>query len=103
VETIGGDLTIKIEDNTETGKGIYSEPVDNADQTLDDAEYFYCCLGNIILLKIRPFQEKNFRYFLYNEKSQKVLRIDSIEQACVLLPDNQGDFSQRVLFTDWNL
>lgn len=90
VETIGGDLTIKIEDNTETGKGIYSEPVDNADQTLDDAEYFYCCLGNIILLKIRPFQEKNFRYFLFNEKSQKVLRIDSIEQACVLLPDNQG-------------
>ncbi len=90
VETIGGDLTIKIEDNTNTGKGIYAEPVENADQTLDDAEYFYCCLENIILLKVKPFQEKAYRYFLYNEKTQKVHRIDSIEQACVLLPDNQG-------------
>jgi hypothetical protein len=90
VETIGGDLTIKIEDNTNTGKGIYAEPVENPDQTLDDAEYFYCCLENIILLKIKPFQEKKYRYFLYNEKTQKVHRIDSIEQACVLLPDNQG-------------
>ena len=37
VETIGGDLTIKVEDNTASGKGIYSEPVDDADQSLDDA------------------------------------------------------------------
>jgi hypothetical protein len=90
VETIGGDLTIKIEDNTSTGRGIYSEIVDNKDQTLDDAEIFYAIVGNLILLKIRPFQEKNFRYLVYNEKTQKVLRIDSIEDACILLPDNSG-------------
>ena len=29
VETVGGDLTIKVEDNTEDGLGIYSEPVDD--------------------------------------------------------------------------
>lgn len=90
VETIGGDLTIKVEDNTSSGRGIYSESVDNKDQTLDDAEIFYAIIGNLILLKIRPFQEKNFRYLLYNEKTQKVLRIDSIEDACILLPDNSG-------------
>src|SRR5258707_1284966 len=28
VETAGGTLTVKIEDNTETGEGIYAEPVD---------------------------------------------------------------------------
>ena len=38
---IGGDLTIKIEDNTATGQGIYAEPVDDPDQTLDDAEILY--------------------------------------------------------------
>jgi len=27
VETVGGDLTVKVENNTETGEGIYSEPV----------------------------------------------------------------------------
>ena len=32
-ETIGGDLTIKIEDNTEDGEGIYSEDVDDPNQS----------------------------------------------------------------------
>jgi hypothetical protein len=90
VETVGGDLTIKVEDNTETGLGIYSEPVDHAEQTLDDAEYLYADLGNIIVLKIRPFQEKNFRFIAFNQKVQEARRIDSLEQSCVLLPDDHG-------------
>lgn len=90
VETIGGDLTIKIEDNTETGRGIYEEPVDNADQTLDDAEIYYAALGHLILLKIKPYDEKQFRYFVFNEKLAEVKRIDAIADACVRLPDDQG-------------
>jgi hypothetical protein len=90
VETVRGDLTIKIEDNTDTGEGIYSEPVENKDQTLDDAEVFHASVGNLILLKIRPYQEKQFRFFVYNEKIQQVRRLDAIEHSCVLLPDGQG-------------
>ncbi len=90
VETVGGDLTIKIEDNTATGEGIYAEPVESKDQTLDDAEVYYASLGNLILLRIRPYQEDRFRYFVYNEKLHHVQRMDAIEDACVLLPDNQG-------------
>lgn len=90
VECVGGDLTVKVEDNTDTGEGIYSEPVENRDQTLDDAEIFYAALGNLILIKIRPFQEKNFRYLVYSEKVRQVRRIDQIETCCVLLPDDHG-------------
>ncbi len=90
VETVGGDLTIKIEDNTESGEGIYAEPVEEVDQTLDDAEIFYALIGNLILVKIRPYQEDAFRYFIYNEKLQSVTRVDSIEDSCVLLPDDHG-------------
>jgi MoxR-like ATPase len=90
VETIGGDLTIKIENNTDSGEGIYAEPVDNPDQTLDDAVIYYAAVGNIILLKIKPYQEENFRYIVYNEKIQQACRIDAIEHACVLLPDDHG-------------
>lgn len=90
VETVGGDLTVKIEDNTETGAGIYAEPVDDPDQTLDDAEIFYSIVGNIILLKIRPFKENNFRYLVFNEKTESVVRMDTIEDACVLLPEDHG-------------
>lgn len=90
VETVGGDLTIKIENNTDSGEGIYAEPVQDADQTLDDAEIYYAIIGNIILLKMRPYQEKEFRYILYNEKLQQAMRLDSIRDACVMLPDNHG-------------
>ncbi|MEL6539110.1 MAG: DNA repair ATPase, partial [Bacteroidota bacterium] len=34
VETIGGDLTLKVEDNTDEGQGIYTEPVEAKDQML---------------------------------------------------------------------
>jgi hypothetical protein len=90
VETIGGDLTVKVEDNTDDGEGIYREPVDDADQTLDDAEIFYAIVGNIILLKIRPYREEKFRYLVFNEKTSAVTRLDSIEDSCVLLPEGHG-------------
>ncbi|MBC8353036.1 MAG: DNA repair ATPase [Planctomycetes bacterium] len=90
VETVGGDLTVKIENNTDSGEGIYAEPVENPDQTLDDAEVLYAIVGNIILLKIRPYQEKDYRHIAYNEKTNRAERLDAIADACVLLPDDQG-------------
>lgn len=90
VETIGGDLTIKIENNTESGEGIYAENVDNKTQTLDDGEIFYAIIDNLILLKIKPYQEESYRFIVYNDKIKKATRIDSIKDACILLPGNQG-------------
>lgn len=95
VETVGGDLTVKIENNTDSGAGIYAEPVENKDQTLDDAEIYYALVGNLILLKIRPYQENAFRYIVYNEKVRQAMRLDSIANACVLLPDDHG-----IIFAD---
>ncbi len=90
VETVGGDLTIKIENNTASGQGIYEEPVDDPDQTLDDGEIHYAVVGNVILLKIKPYQERDYRYLVYNDKIKQVSRIDTIRDACVLLPDDHG-------------
>lgn len=90
VETIGGNLTIKVEDNTDTGKGIYSEGVDDKEQNLDDAEIFYADLGQLIILKILPYKEKQYRYFVFNNKLKNVLRIDSIEHTCRILPGGHG-------------
>ncbi|RBW61315.1 AAA family ATPase [Tenacibaculum sp. E3R01] len=89
VETIGGDLTIKIEDNTDDGKGVLSEPVEHIDQTLDDGQFRYGNLGNLITLEIKPFQEDP-RYFVYNHKLQEVKKIDSIKDTAVQLPDDHG-------------
>ena len=89
VETIGGDLTIKIEDNTEDGLGIFEEEVEHRDQTLDDGQFRFAEIGNLIALEIKPFQEAP-RYFVYNHKIQEVKKIPSLQHACVLLPNDQG-------------
>ncbi|MDY7231563.1 DNA repair ATPase [Hyalangium rubrum] len=90
VETVKGDLTIKVENNTSSGLGIYSEQVDDADQSLDDAEVAYAKVGGLILLRVLPFRERAHRYLVFNTRTQHVVRVDAIGQACVRLPEDQG-------------
>jgi MoxR-like ATPase len=90
VETIGGDLTIKVENNTSSGQGLYSEPVEDANQALDDAQIAYARLGALILIRVKPYRETASRYFIFNPRRKQVLRVDSIEQACLALPEDQG-------------
>ncbi|MBQ1084322.1 DNA repair ATPase [Nocardiopsis sp. B62] len=90
VETVGGDLTIKVEDNTEVGEGIYSEPVDEPLQSLADASVFHAQVGALVLLKIRPYNETAWRYLVFNTRTKGVERLDGIGQSCQRLPDDQG-------------
>lgn len=90
VETVGGDLTIKIENNTQTGQGIYSEPVQDASQSLDDGQIEYAQVGGLILLRILPYREEQWRYLVFNPLTQKAERIDAIGLSCRLLPEDHG-------------
>jgi hypothetical protein len=90
VETVGGDLTVKVEDNTEDGEGIYSEPVDDPNQSLDDAEISYAERGVLVLLRVKPFRETVTRYLVFNRNTRTVHRIDAIGQSCVSLPEDHG-------------
>ncbi|SUB82997.1 DNA repair ATPase [Pragia fontium] len=90
VETIGGDLTIKCENNTEDGLGIYREAVLDKTQSLDDAQIEYAQTGSLILLKILPYREDTWRYLVYNTITQTVQRIDAIGSACIQLPEDHG-------------
>jgi hypothetical protein len=89
VETIGGNLTIKIEDNTDTGLGIYQEDVEYKDQSLDDAEIHFAIYNHLILLRIKPYLETD-RYFIYNQKEKRIERADGMKHAIVQLPEQQG-------------
>ncbi len=90
VETTGGTLSVKVENNTEVGEGIYSEPVDDPRQALDDAAIAYAQVGSLILLRLRPFNEKAFRHLVYATRPRTVTRIDAIGFACVELPEDHG-------------
>ena len=89
IEALHGDITFKIEDNTDSGKGIYSEKVANTDQQLDDADYYYADLGNLIAVKIKPYQEE-FRAYIFNQRTKEVVNLKSLNESAILLPDNQG-------------
>lgn len=90
VEAIGGSITLKVENNTEQGQGIYSEPVEDEHQSLDDADIHYAKVGELILLKIKPYREEQTRHLIFNCKTQQVLRQDAIEHACIQLPEDHG-------------
>ncbi|MBK8476465.1 MAG: DNA repair ATPase [Opitutaceae bacterium] len=91
VDCIGGDLTLKVEDNTATGEGIYAEPVEDRNQKVDDADISYTTpLPHVIVLKVRPYKETAARYYMFNEKQQTAVRVDSIGQSCALLPEDHG-------------
>ncbi|MGX1915599.1 DNA repair ATPase [Streptomyces phaeochromogenes] len=90
VETVGGTLTVKVEDNTETGEGIYAEPVDEPLQSLADADIAHARVGALILLRIRPYKEDTHRHLVFNTLTKTVVRLDGIGQACRGLPEDQG-------------
>ena len=90
VEAIGGDLTVKVENNTEDGLGIYSEPVEEKDQSLDDGKVSYAKVGGLILIAITPYKEEKTRYLVFNTLNQSVTRIDAIGYSCVQLPEDHG-------------
>ena len=90
VETIGGDLTVKVENNTEDGLGIYREAVLDKTQSLDDAQIEYARLGSLILLKVLPYREEQWRYLVFNSLTGKIERIDAIGLACIQLPEDHG-------------
>jgi hypothetical protein len=90
VECVGGDLTIKVEDNTATGEGVFAEPVEDRNQKVDDADVAYALLEPLIVLRIRPYKETVARYFIFNEKLRTAVRVDSIGQSCVRLPEDHG-------------
>ncbi|MFI7596651.1 DNA repair ATPase [Actinoplanes sp. NPDC049681] len=90
VETVGGTLTVKVENNTEDGEGIFSEPVDEPLQSLADAEIAYARIGPLILLRVLPYKETTHRYLVFNTRTRDVVRLDGIGQACQRLPEDQG-------------
>ncbi|MEU2026541.1 DNA repair ATPase [Streptomyces sp. NPDC016469] len=90
VDTLGGRLTVKTVNDTETPDGIYEEPVTEPLQSLADAEVEYAELGPLVLLRVRPYKEEARRHLVFNALLGTVTRLDAIGPACRRLPEDQG-------------
>ncbi|NRA60178.1 MAG: DNA repair ATPase [Psychrobium sp.] len=90
IDNLNGTLSIKVENNTASGAAILEEPVDDDHQSLDDLQLHYAKVGDLILLKIKPYRENSFKCFIFNIKTQTVLRQDAIGLSCIQLPEDHG-------------
>ncbi|MFD5227944.1 DNA repair ATPase [Streptomyces qaidamensis] len=90
VSTVGGELTVKADDDTEAAEGVYSEPVDEPLQSLADADIAHARVGALILLRVRPYKEDTDRHLVFNTLTRTVVRLDGIGRACRRLPEDQG-------------
>lgn len=84
VDPTGGTLTITV------GGTVHEEPVEDALQSLADAEVDHATVDPLLLLRIRPYHEDTDRYYAVNTRTEQVERLDAIGQACLRLPDEQG-------------
>ncbi|MEV8072029.1 DNA repair ATPase [Streptomyces pseudogriseolus] len=90
VDTLGGTLTVKTENDTGTPDGIHSEPVDEPLQSIADADIAHARVGPLILLRILPYKETAHRHLVFNTLTRTVVRLDGIGQGCRRLPEDQG-------------
>ncbi|MFD5200442.1 DNA repair ATPase [Streptomyces sp. NPDC058375] len=90
VDTLGGALTVKVADDTESPEGIYEEPVDEPLQSLADADVEYAEVGPLVLLRVRPYKETDWRHLVFNSLLSTVERLDGIGPSCHRLPEDQG-------------
>ncbi|MFE6701723.1 DNA repair ATPase [Streptomyces sp. NPDC057718] len=90
VDTLGGSLTVKVTDDTESPDGIYEEPVDEPLQSLADADVEYAEVGPLVLLRVRPYKETAWRHLVFNSLLSTVERLDGIGPSCHRLPEDQG-------------
>ncbi|WP_458244926.1 DNA repair ATPase [Streptomyces sp. MAI_2237] len=90
VTTVGGALTVKTDDDTETADGIHREPVDEPLQSLADAEIAYARVGALILLDVLPYKEETHRHLVFNTLTRTVVRLDAVGRSCHRLPEDRG-------------
>lgn len=90
VDNTGGNITFKVENNTTTGEGIFEDPVEVASQSLSDGTFEYAKRGDIFLVRVRPYNEKTTRYYVFNPMEKTLHRIDELAGSVRCLPQDHG-------------
>lgn len=86
---LGGSLDIRLDDGG-AGSLLLSDPLDHADQSLQDCEIGWARAGDLVLIDVLPYGESDHRYYVVNLLVHTAVRLDSLGEAFRQLPDGQG-------------
>ena len=92
VETVGGDLTIKVENNTDSGRRhLRRAGRQRRIRRSMTPKIHYAVLGNLVLLKDETLPgRRRLDSWFTTARFSKRCELDEIEEACVMLPGDQG-------------
>jgi ATPase involved in DNA repair len=88
LQTTGG--TLRITTGEPGREAVHEEPVEDALQSLADAEAAYAAVGPLVLLRVRPYREDADRHYVVNTRTAQVHRVDALSRSRLPLPDGQG-------------
>ncbi|MEM9132454.1 MAG: DNA repair ATPase [Actinomycetota bacterium] len=84
-----GKVRIMLDDGTAGHRPLLEETVER-EQTLEDCALAYTVLGDLVLLRLRPYTEEADRYYVVNLLVDSAVRLDAIGAAFRELPNRQG-------------
>ncbi|CAM5556844.1 hypothetical protein SDIAM103S_04934 [Streptomyces diastaticus subsp. diastaticus] len=87
VSTVGGHLTVTTGDDPAPA---HQEPVAEPLQSLADADLAHARVGPLVLLRVRPYKEEEWRHLVVHTPTGAVHRLDAPDGAFRRLPDDQG-------------
>lgn len=84
-----GRVRVMLDDGTAQHRMLLDEAVER-EQTLEDCDLSYAVLGDLVLLKLRPYAETRYRYYVVNLLVEQAERLDALGAAFRELPGRQG-------------
>ncbi len=84
-----GKVRLMLDDGTAGHRPLLEETVDR-EQTLEDCSLSYATLGDLVLLRLRPYTEEHDRYYVVNLLVDSAVRLDALGAAFRELPNRQG-------------
>ncbi len=89
INPLGGSLQILLDDGG-AGSVLIEDPLEHADQSLQDCEISWAIAGDLVLVDLLPYGENDHRYYVVNRLAHSAVRLDSLGDAFRQLPDDQG-------------
>ena len=85
-----GTLEFRIDDVVEGGRVITTEHLSATDADIGELVIQTARMGELLLIRLKPYGETSERYYIYNRLTQQVHRIDAIGLNCHQLPEHSG-------------
>jgi hypothetical protein len=89
-----GVLDFRIDDPlvslAEGGRSVGSDRVNESEADVAEHRIAAARVGDLVLLRMLPYREEEYRYYAYSRLSRRLERIDAIGRGCRMLPEDQG-------------